>query len=706
MNLEFKEITIKNFLSFGNVPQTLQLNDTIYQVIVGLNKDKSDSQSDRNGVGKSSIFEAIHYALFGKSIGNKVTLGNLINKLNKKNMLVTLKFCKNGIDYEIIRGRSPNILKFLKNGVESVQDESQGDSRETQSEIEKVLGLNDDVFNQIVCLSCKVPMFLDQTTTNQKQILEKILGIDIISEKIDLLKVLIKDTKNELNNEQFKYNTIETQNNNLTNSIQKQYDDMVIAKNKWYQDIRNNITNIENQLKELSVIDIDTELNNFKLLEEYIRNEGVNLQNEQLKISIKNELSVIESDINDIQKQALLYQGIDFNNEKDILKYNDELKKEYIEYQKLENDIVNKRKILDMKKSEYDKLNSDLSAKNDLLSSIKPDVCPTCGNEMDIEHFNKLKDTINSEIISIKEKLHVCDLDIMELMHDISVFNVKNFEFKISKFNSLTELLNAENNLLRFNSQLQECYNRKDKLTNELNNIKYIELGSKPTVYYNNIDDALNHRNKIKELENSKQMYMTQLNSNPFEQQEKSIIEMKNNLMVLDDSRIIELKNDLEHQELLLKLLNNPSSFIRKAILDKSLLYLNTKINEYLIMLGSLHNVSFNNDMSINIQYMGNEYGYVSSGEMGRISIALILSFRDVWESLNDCKINCLFIDEIVDRLGLDTAGVEMMVECLKHQDNKNVMLVTHNELLINQATNILTVIKNNCFTDIIKGII
>ena len=86
MELNFKEIRIRNFLSFGNVEEIIPLNKCLYQVIIGMNKDKSNSSLDRNGVGKSTIFEAIHYALFGKSIGNKITLGNTYSapEFNKK----------------------------------------------------------------------------------------------------------------------------------------------------------------------------------------------------------------------------------------------------------------------------------------------------------------------------------------------------------------------------------------------------------------------------------------------------------------------------------------------------------------------------------------------------------------------------------------------------------------------------------------------
>ena len=88
MKLVFEEVTIRNFLSFGNVAQTIDLQDKKYQIIIGQNKDKSDSEDDRNGVGKSTIFEAIHYALFGKSIGNKILqCFNLFrNNINTKNL--------------------------------------------------------------------------------------------------------------------------------------------------------------------------------------------------------------------------------------------------------------------------------------------------------------------------------------------------------------------------------------------------------------------------------------------------------------------------------------------------------------------------------------------------------------------------------------------------------------------------------------------
>ena len=95
MKIIFEQIELRNFLSFGNNLQTIVLNKDPYTLINGLNKDKSsDNDGEKNGAGKTSIFQAIHYALFGRSIGNKVTLPNLVNNINKKNMYVSLLFEK------------------------------------------------------------------------------------------------------------------------------------------------------------------------------------------------------------------------------------------------------------------------------------------------------------------------------------------------------------------------------------------------------------------------------------------------------------------------------------------------------------------------------------------------------------------------------------------------------------------------------------
>ena len=702
MNLEFQEITIRNFLSFGNAPQTLNLNDKKYQVVIGYNRDKSDSSSDRNGVGKSTIFEAIHYALFGRSIGNKVTLGNLINNINKKNMVVTLKFKKDDVSYEITRGRSPNILTLLRNGENVLSDESQGDSRETQSEIERIIGMNEDIYNQIVCLSCKVPVFLDQTTSNQKAIIEKILGIDIISKKIESLKALIKETKNEFNNEQFKVNTIKSQNEALILSINKQIEDMNIAKEKWLNNINYGIEVTKNSINNLEKIDIEKEMENFKLLENYLTQEGVNHQNQQLKSSLEKKIYDSNNNINTYQSRINFLSTYDFETEKANFAYNESLQPEITKYWQEEHHIQSlktfKEQNLDYN---FMRVSNEIKKKEDELSNIKEDICPTCGQPMGIDEVNKLKEIKKEEIKKLQEELHKIDMEILETNHAIQSFVPKTFEKKPTNYSSMVELLKDESELSMLKEKLALELSNKESNEKMWNEIVIVDLGERPQTHYTTLQEIMNHKSMLQSHYTTLQSYEEQLKTNPFEQQEQSIENLKKNILEVDESNLKKLQDDMILQDTLLKLLNSPSSFVRKTILDKSLEFLNNRIMEYLESLGSLHIIKFNNDMTINISYMGVEYGYVSSGEMGRISTALTLAFRDVWETLNNCQINLLAIDEVIDRIGLDTSGVEMMVSELKSKDNKNIMLVTHNEVLINQAPELLTLIKEDNFTNI-----
>ena len=120
-----------------------------------------------------------------------------------------------------------------------------------------------------------------------------------------------------------------------------------------------------------------------------------------------------------------------------------------------------------------------------------------------------------------------------------------------------------------------------------------------------------------------------------------------------------------------------------------------------MIKLGSTDIVSFNSDMSMTITRLGLEYGYVSTGEEGRISFALMMAFRDVWESLNNCSINLLTFDEIIDRIGLDTAGVSCAVKAIKEKNDKNVFIVSHNDTLIAQTNDVIKLVKRHGFTNI-----
>ena len=140
---KIRNITVKNFMSVGNVSQAINFSAEELVLVLGENLDLGGNDS-RNGVGKSTIVNALAYALYGEALV-KIRKDNLINKLNVKGMLVTLEFEKNGVVYRIERGRKPNLFKFIANGNEvDVEDtnEAQGDNRLTQQEVERLRGVS------------------------------------------------------------------------------------------------------------------------------------------------------------------------------------------------------------------------------------------------------------------------------------------------------------------------------------------------------------------------------------------------------------------------------------------------------------------------------------------------------------------------------------------------------------------------------------
>ena len=202
--LTIKEITIKNFMSVGNVTQGVLLNDTGLTLVLGNNLDLGGDGS-RNGTGKTTLVNALSYGLFGLPLTN-IRRDNLINKTNGKHMLVTIEFSCNRVTYRIERGRKPGILKFYVNDSEQVDetDEGQGESKLTQKQIDKVLGMTHNMFKHVMALNTYTEPFLAMKQNDQRNLIEELLGITLLSEKAALLKELVKETKDNHKEEEYR----------------------------------------------------------------------------------------------------------------------------------------------------------------------------------------------------------------------------------------------------------------------------------------------------------------------------------------------------------------------------------------------------------------------------------------------------------------------------------------------------------------------
>lgn len=264
--IRIKNLTVKNFMSVGNQTQAVDFSKENLTLVLGENLDQGgDDSGSRNGTGKTTIINALSYALYGTALTN-IKRNNLINKTNSKGMLVTLSFEKNNIDYRIERGRSPNVLKFFVNNQEQeLTDESQGDSRKTQETLNDLLGMSHDMFKHIVALNTYSEPFLSMRANDQRAIIEQLLGITILTEKADVLREQIKQTKDAITEETIKINSIQSSNEKIQSTI----DNLLKNQRAWQSKRRQDSEKLQLGITQLEELDIDSELESHERLQNW-----------------------------------------------------------------------------------------------------------------------------------------------------------------------------------------------------------------------------------------------------------------------------------------------------------------------------------------------------------------------------------------------------------------------------------------------------
>ena len=577
--IQIKNLTVRNFMSVGNATQAINFDRKDLTLVLGENLDLGGDGS-RNGTGKTTIINALSYALFGQALSN-IRKDNLVNKTNGKGMLVSLDFSVSGKEYRIERGRKANVLKFYVNQEQlSVQDDSQGDSRETQDKIEQVIGMSHDMFKHILALNTYTEPFLSLKANEQRTLIEQLLGITQLSERADRIKELNRITKDGITQEEFRIRAVQEANKRIEEQIESLRRRQVLWNTKRDEDV----AKLTQAIADLEHINIDAEVQAHRDLDAFrIKQKAIDDATRWIK-SIDTDNAKLEKQMAQIKKD---------------------------------------------------------------LGQIDDHKCFACGTEI----------------------------------HDNSLDKVKEQRQK-----SLQELA------------LQALANETQRDEHNATLSELGVLGRAPTVFYDTLEDALNHRNSVETLRGNLGTRSTE--PDPYEEQINDMT--KAALQVVSYDTLNELTRLQEHQDFLLKLLTSKDSFIRKRIIEQNLSYLNSRLTWYLDRIGLPHQVLFLNDLTVEISELGRDLDFdnLSRGERNRLILSMSWAFRDVWESLYQ-PINVLFIDEMIDS-GLDTVGVENSLALLKkmsRERHKSIWLVSHRDELASRVENILKVVKENGFT-------
>ncbi len=268
--LTIKELTVKNFMSVGNATQSINFANKNLVLVIGENLDLGgDDAGARNGTGKTTIINALSYVFFGEALTN-IRRDNLVNKTNEKGMMVSIKFTKNNVEYTIERGRKPGIFRFYANNIEqnTESNEAQGENRETQVEINNLIGMTLAMFKNIIALNTYTQPFLSTKANEQREIIEQLLGITLLSQKADLLKEKMKSTKTQLTEEKYKIDSKMAANEKIQESIES----LKIRSSAWQTQQEKDIKNFNEAITELEKVDIKKELDAHKKLQKHNEN--------------------------------------------------------------------------------------------------------------------------------------------------------------------------------------------------------------------------------------------------------------------------------------------------------------------------------------------------------------------------------------------------------------------------------------------------
>jgi DNA repair exonuclease SbcCD ATPase subunit len=683
--IQFKNLTVKNFMSVGNATQGINFDRNDLTLVLGENLDLGGDGS-RNGTGKTTIINALSYALYGNALSN-IRKDNLVNKTNAKHMLVSLDFSVNGQEYRIERGRKPNVLRFFVNAEDKSSDDAQGDSRETQDAIERVVGMSHDMFRHVLALNTYTEPFLSLKANDQRAIIEQLLGITLLSERADRIKELNRQTKEAIGQEEFRIRAVQEANKRIEEQIESLRRRQTLWKTKYDSDL----AALVSQYDELATVDIELELAAHKELAAWSQLKQQRDSRDALVARQTAWQQKHDAEVNTAGRSYL---------DKNRISIETELANwaALAEYNQKARDIAELEKLIARCVADETKELKQVEKLRAEIAELHNHKCYACGQDF---HDANHESVLATKQAALQEaSLQALATNTQWIEHTDALLKLGDLGNQpITHYNTEAEAIRHSSELNSLKQTLDSKTAETNPFTEQLSELADVVVPSMPATHYDTEAEAIKHSGQVNSL--LTQITNKHAETDPYGEQ---IADMQTKaLQTVSYDALNELTRVQDHQDFLLKLLTSKDSFVRKKIIDQNLSYLNSRLTHYLDRIGLPHTVKFQNDLSVSIEELGRELDFdnLSRGERNRLILSMSWAFRDVWESLYH-PINLLFIDELIDN-GLDTQGVENALAILKkmsRERHKSIWLVSHREELAGRVENILRVIKENGFTN------
>jgi hypothetical protein len=544
--------------------------------------------------------------------------------------------------------------------------------------------MSSDMFKHIVALNTYSEPFLSMKANDQRNVIEQLLGITLLSEKADLIKEKIRLNKDAIQQEEFRNKAVEEANSR----VQEQIDALKRRQNLWQKQHDEALSRLVADYDDLSKIDIEAELQAHRDWSVYNEKKK---QLDACNALIARQTAWLQKRDADVR---VLQTSYDTKSNIDITA---ELQAHYdlrvyeankIELATLNKTIAGLEATLTKDKNIVTKLEGE-------IKTLEENKCYACGQDLHDENHA-------SVLLGKHDLLIIAEGDLAQTQNDLE--KNKNLLFVLgtaptTHYKTEAEAIKHSSELENIQSQISAKLSETDPYAEQIAEQCILEdIGSAPVTHYDTEAEAIEHRTIVANLENS--IALKAAESDPYTEQ---VVDMENKaLQEVTFDKINELSKFGDHLKFLIDILTSKDSFVRKKIIDQNLSYLNARLTNYLDKIGLPHNVVFKNDLSVEITELGRELDFdnLSRGERNRLILGLSFAFRDVWENLY-FPINTLFIDELIDS-GMDSIGVENSMAILKDMSrrrNKSIWLVSHREELAGRVPSVLKVLKENGFT-------
>lgn len=706
-----KSVSIKNFFSYG--PQ---------ETVIDLSGNGTTSISGCNGVGKSTIIEAMLFALYGKTRQEKVA--DVVNRSVGKDCKVSVEFVGDDDEiYKVLRYRAHTTHKDKVYLFKGDKDISSKNTSDTNEQIIDYFGMPYVAFvNSTVFSTEFYSNFFAANNTDRLNIFENILSLKEISYFYEEVKKIIKEIEESEIESKMKYtesNTkVEAAQENL-DAYNKQAKEKLLQLKSEKEDAQRAIEEAKVVLKELGAIDVTAEkakLSNTTLNEEYEKQI-----NEKKKLH--DELNAFNTFPEEETELLVKYGDFDFNdNKKKEEKYKSDLetirtRESGIDKAKLQLDS-SMEKIRTLK-SQKESSEKDLEKQKKDLEKVKDAICPYCGNKMDAEETSKKREIIDKKIKELEDDIEDFEKQLKEEKVNLTEFK-DTYDTLLADVNLIREnldknfvansdlikekYLNALKHKTEFDKTYEENCKKQKELLVEIDELKEkkskLEISKYTESYLNSIEEEIKKQEDIIAKSNttiaSVNAAVKSTYDKDYVEKIKSDIESLKEKAVFAKEQLEVIEDDKKHYEYLKECCSNKSNGFKKFFIGEMIPVFNEKINQYLPFFFNNKKIEvyFDKDLVETIKCDGQKitYASLSCGQKTRMEIAAAFALFGLSRVFFSNQSGLLIVDELLDR-GLDEFGIKASLSILEGfaQDSK-VYVISHNKTVTENITDVIEV--------------